>query len=109
MKRCTWVASAMVLAGIASGFWAGAITVTWYTYADPASEYRRFYSTLASSGVPHSTGQTWSITFFGPLDPVPDFSKYNLLVIHSGEAFRTNAPGMPLANPDYSGILNNKA
>ena len=109
MKRCTWVAIALVLAGIASGAWAAVINLLWYTYADPASEYRSFYSTLASSGVPHSTGQTWNITFFGPGDPVPDFSQYNLLVIHSGEAFRTNAPGMPLATPNYSGILNNKA
>jgi hypothetical protein len=31
-----------------------------------------------------------------------------VLVIHSGEAFRTGAPGGPLATPDYSGVLNNR-
>ena len=37
MKRCTWVAIALVLAGIASGAWAAVINLLWYTYADPAS------------------------------------------------------------------------
>lgn len=104
-----WVAFALVFAGIASSACAATINVLWYTYADPASEYRSFYSTLASAGKPQSTGVTWNLTFFGPTDPTPDFSKFNVLVIHSGEAFRTGAPGMPLATPDYSGILNNKA
>jgi hypothetical protein len=97
---------------IAAMIWhaaAAAVDILWYTYSDPASEYRSFYSTLAGSGVPHPTGKAWSITFYGPKDPVPDFTRYNLLVIHSGEAFRTGAPGQPNMDPDYTGIFRNKA
>ena len=35
---------------------------------------------------------------------IPGFDAYDVLVIESGEAFRTGSPGGPLATPDYSGI-----
>ncbi|MEP7061186.1 MAG: PEP-CTERM sorting domain-containing protein [Betaproteobacteria bacterium] len=53
---------------------------------------------------------TWNLTFFGPTDPTPSFSAHNVLVIESGEAFRTGpSPGPPYATPDYSGILSNES
>lgn len=91
---------------------ANSINVLWYTYADPASEYRQKFSQLASTvhTLPQSDGSSWNLTYWEPNTPAPDFSAYNVLVIESGEAFRTGAtPGGPLAIPDYSGILNNKA
>lgn len=48
------------------------------------------------------------MTFFGPSSPSPAFADYDVLVIQSGEAFRTGPPEGPLATPNYSGILNNK-
>ena len=91
---------------------AATIDVLWYTYADPASEYR-------SSGVPglaarsasdpQSSGLNWNVTFWEPTGPTPDFKAYDVLFVETGEAFRTGAPGAPLATPDYSGILNNRA
>ena len=79
-----------------------AISLLWYSYAAPDSEYRTFYASLAKS-------QGWNITFFGPGSSMPDFGSYNALVIESGEAFRTNPPGGPYATPDYSGILGDNS
>ena len=94
--------AAVCLSGIGNAS-ATAINVLWYSYAAPTSEYKSFYTAFA-------TNQNWNLTFFGPTDPAPDFSAYNVLVIESGEAFRTGpAPGPPYATPDYSGILNNEA
>jgi hypothetical protein len=90
------------------------IKVLWYTYADPASEYVSFYSGLAGTGpgsagsYPESSGITWDLTFFGPSSPVPVFSAYDVLVIHSGEAFRTQPPGGATVTPNYAGILANR-
>jgi hypothetical protein len=90
---------------------ATSIKVLWYTYA--ASEYVSFYSSLAGTGpgnagsYPEGPGLTWDLTFFGPSSPAPWFSAYNVLVIHGGEAFRTQPPGGGLATPDFS-ILDNK-
>ncbi|MEO7761356.1 MAG: PEP-CTERM sorting domain-containing protein, partial [Casimicrobiaceae bacterium] len=99
-----WLASvAFACATIASNAFAAQINVLWYTYADIGSEYRTFYKTLVDTGQPHAIGNVWNLTFWGPNDPTPDFSKYNLLVIHSGESFRTGAPGKPNATPNYSG------
>jgi hypothetical protein len=87
------------------------LDVLWYTYAQPTSEYVSFYSSLSGSGpgsvssYPQSAGYSWNVSFFGPTDPAPTFSNYDVLVIHSGEAFRT---GTPLATPNYAGILSNK-
>jgi hypothetical protein len=94
---------------LASNVQAATFNVLWYSYAHPQSEYKAFYRTLATSGTPHSTGDTWNLTFWGPGDPAPDFTTYNVLVIHSGEGFRTGPPGGANLNPDYSGILANKA
>jgi hypothetical protein len=102
------------LLAISSSVYATTIDVLWYTYADPSSEYVSFYSSLAGSGpgsagsYPESSGLTWNLTFFGPSSAPPTFRMYDVLVIESGEAFRTGAPGGPLATPNYSGILDNK-
>ena len=111
MTTCSrWVtAFALACAALASNVYAATINVLWYSYAHPQSEYKTFYRTLATSGTPHSTGDTWNLTFFGPGDPPPDFTAYDVLVIHSGEGFRTGPPGGENLNPDYSGIFANKA
>lgn len=98
--------------GLSSLAQANSINVLWYTYADPASEYRQKFSELASvvHTLPQSDGSSWNLTYWDPNTPAPDFSAYNVLVVESGESFRTGAtPSGPLAIPDYSGILNNKA
>ncbi|MGZ5145837.1 MAG: PEP-CTERM sorting domain-containing protein [Burkholderiales bacterium] len=108
---CMLCASLFALCHLAS---ATPIKVLWYTYADPASEYVTFYSSLAGTGpgsagsYPESGGITWDLTFFGPSSPVPVFSAYDVLVIHSGEAFRTQPPGGATVTPDYAGILTNR-
>ena len=87
------------------------INVLWWTYADPLSEYRTAITNLSGfvGTIPASSGLDWSLTFFDPTSPTPDFANYDVLVIESGEPFRTGPPGGPLADPDYSGILNNKS
>lgn len=103
------------LLAISSLVQATSIDVLWYTYADPSSEYVSFYSSLAGSGpgsagsYPESSGLTWNLSFFGPSSAPPSFGTYDVLVIASGEAFRTGAPGGPLATPNYSGILDNRS
>lgn len=102
--------------GLAISSAASALTldVLWYTYAHPSSEYVSFYSALARSGsggngaYPDSSMFTWNLTFFGPSDAAPSFGNYDVLVVHSGEAFRTGAPEGSLATPNYAGILDNK-
>jgi hypothetical protein len=97
--------------GMASSAQATALNVLWYTYADPASEYRSSIALLADTvpTLPYSAGQGWNLTYFDPGSATPDFSAYDVLVIESGEAFRTGAPGAALATPDYAGILANRA
>lgn len=88
------------------------IDVLWYTYAHPQSEYRTAgIAALASTAHrhPEGSGVAWKLTFFDPHSPTPDFAAYDVLVIHSGERFRSGPPGGPLATPDYTGILGNKA
>ena len=110
MKR-TWILALLVATlGFGGSASATPINVLWYSYADAASEYKSFYTALATIGIPQSTGLSWNLTFFGPGDPAPTFSNYNVLVIESGEAFRTGpVPGPPYAMPDYSGILTNES
>lgn len=102
----SWIKSA--LCAVVCLFWTGYASATqldvlWYSYAAPTSEYKSFIAALASI-------ENWNLTFFGPTDPTPTFGDYNVLVIESGEAFRTGpVPGPPYATPDYSGILNNEA
>lgn len=98
-------ATAVLLAALSFGGSASAtaIDVLWYSYAAMGSEYKSFYTTLA-------TTLSWNLTFFGPTDPTPSFSTYNVLVIESGEAFATGpSPGPPYATPDYSGIFSNES
>lgn len=106
--------SAILLSLAAAGPAAAAasIDILWYTYADPASEYRTTgVPGLAARSAtdPQSSGLNWNVTFWQPGDATPDFSKYNLLFVETGEAFRTGPPGGALAMPDYSGILANRA
>ncbi len=93
---------------------AAAINVLWYTYADPLSEYRGANSGIQgiadlAPSYPDGSGLAWNLTFFDNNSATPDFSAYDVLVTESGEAFRTGAPGGPLATPNYAAILNNKA
>lgn len=104
-------AALAIILGIGPGVRAAPLNVLWYSYAHPSSEYRQKISLLANSvqSLPHSTGQAWNLTYFGPGSATPDFSRYDVMVVQSGEAFRTGAPGGPLARPDYGGILGNRA
>ena len=49
------------------------------------------------------------LLFLIPADSKDHRKEFDVLVIQSGEAFLTGAPGEPPATPDYSGILNNRA
>ncbi len=110
-QRWAFAVAAVSSFGFSSAAQALAIDVLWYTYADPASEYRQKISQLSSivHTIPQSSGSTWNLTYWDAAGATPDFSAFDVLVIESGEAFRTGAPGGPLATPNYSGILNNKA
>lgn len=107
------ILSAALIASLSLPVQANTINVLWYTYADPASEYRQKFSQLASivHTLPQSDGSGWNLTYWDASSAAaPDFSAYNVLVVESGESFRTGAtPGGPLAIPNYSGILNNRA
>ncbi len=97
--------------GLSAPAHATPIDVLWYTYADPASEYRQKISLLASVAhtLPQSSGSSWNLTYFTPAGATPNFAAFDVLVIESGEAFRTGVnPAGPHATPNYSGILNNK-
>ncbi|MEC5163568.1 MULTISPECIES: hypothetical protein [unclassified Janthinobacterium] len=110
--RCGWGGLALAASlGAAPVAQAAPLKVLWYSYADQASEYKEKISLLADSvqTLPSGTGQAWNLTYFGPGSAAPNFSRYDVLVVQSGEAFRTGAPGAPNARPDYSGILGNKA
>lgn len=107
------VLSAALVAGFSftSLVQAAPIDVLWYTYADPASEYREKISQLSSIAhtLPQSNGSSWNLNYWDAGSAAPEFTAFDVLVIESGEAFRTGAPGGPLATPNYSGILDNKA
>ncbi len=100
--------------GAASACAQNSVKVLWYRYASPTSHYVVFARWLALNAhlYKQSSGLRWDLTFFGPEDPAPDFTRYNVLVIESGEAFRTgpnrNADA-DRAAPDYRGILRNKS
>lgn len=107
------ILSAILLVAAATGVRAATVDVLWWTYAHPLSHYR------AETGIPgiaanadkwpEGSGLSWNLTLWDADDETPDFSAYDVLVTHSGEAFRTNAPGQPHETPDYSGILSNKS
>ena len=90
---------------------AAAVDVLWYSYAHAASEYKATTGTIAANAGSYtlSAGNDWNLTFFGPGDAAPDFTAFDVLVVHSGEAFRTGPnPGLPYETPNYSGILDNR-
>lgn len=107
--------AALVSASIASHAAAqSSIKVLWYRYASSTSHYSSVANLLAAKAhlFQQSSGVRWELSFFGPGDPAPEFSRYNVLVIESGEAFRTGPnrnSDLERATPDYSGILRNRA
>ena len=105
------VAALAVLFAVSGKANAAAIDVLWYSYAHPTSEYISGIQTIASTAESYTQadGTEWALSIFAPGDAAPDFNAYDVLVVHSGEAFRTNAPGGPLETPEYSGILSNRA
>jgi hypothetical protein len=94
---------------------AGPINVLWYTYAHPLSQYSTFFASLSGTGpgsaasYSESRGLEWNVTLVGPTSAAPTFANYDVLAIHSGEAFRTGAPDGPNATPDYAWILDNRS
>lgn len=111
IRRWGLIAAAIGSFGFVSLAQATPIDVLWYTYADPASEYRQKISQLSTMvhTIPQSGGSAWNLTYWDATSATPNLSAYDVLVIESGEAFRTGAPGGPLATPNYSGILNSRA
>jgi hypothetical protein len=108
-----WILPAALIASlsITSLAHANSINVLWYSYADPASEYRQKISQLASTvqTLPQSDGSSWNLTYWKAGSAMPNLATFDVLVVQSGESFRTGAPNGPSATPDYSGILNSKA
>lgn len=108
-----WILPATLIAGLSVTALTEAcpINVLWYTYADPASEYRQKISQLSDivHTLPQSNASCWNLTYWDAGGAVPNFAAFDVLVIESGEAFRTGPPHGPLATPNYSGILDNKA
>ena len=89
-------------AGVAQ---AAVVDVLWYSYAHEASEYKATIGTIAANAGTYtlSVGNDWNLAYFGPSDPAPDFTAFDVLVIHTGEAFRTGPnPGPPYATPDFT-------
>ena len=98
------------LANVAPAY-SATINILWYTYGAPTSSYRSQVLDLANRAatLPESAKVQWQVTFFGPTDPAPTFSDYDVLVIQNAEGFRTRpTPSDPDLAPDYEGILNNK-
>lgn len=108
-----WISPVALIAslGFTALAQAASINVLWYTYADPASEYRQKVSQLSSivHTLPQSDGSSWNLSYWDAGSSAPNLTAFDVLVIQSGEAFRTGPPNGPLATPNYSGILENKA
>ena len=83
-----------------AGF-AANLDVLWYTYAVDGSRYRAEIGGLAANALTYSDGSglSWDLDFYDSNDPAPDFGRYDVLVVHSGEPFRTSLPGDPLQTP----------
>lgn len=108
------------LIGLAPTGAAGAtIEVLWYVYAHPNSVYVRTIKDLAATvhTLPKAGGPKWKLTFFWPDSTPPQFEKFNVLVIQSGEPYSTGQywaqlgqsdERRPQEKPDYSGILRNR-
>jgi hypothetical protein len=114
-KRCVFYLPTLVVVlvsgfGLISELRAESLQVLWYTYAAAGSEYRQKISQLSRMvhTLPQSNGFTWNLTYWQARDAAPDFTAFDVLVIESGESFRTGPPDGPLAMPDFSGILDNK-
>src|SRR5688500_15812134 len=86
-----WAGCLFACAALSGPAHATPIDVLWYTYADPASEYRQKITLLSDvvHTLPQSSGLSWNLTYFTPASPAPNFAAYDVLVIESGEAFRT--------------------
>lgn len=87
------------------------INILWYTYGAPTSLYRSQVLELANRAatLPESAKVQWHVDFFGPSDPTPTFTNYDVLVIQNAEGFRTRpTPADPDIAPDFTGILSNK-
>jgi hypothetical protein len=68
--------------------------VLWYTWADPASEYRTSgLPAIAADAAsnPLSAGHSWNITLWDSSSSIPTLSGYDVLVIESGAPFLTGA------------------
>jgi hypothetical protein len=87
------------------------IDVLWYSYAHDTSDYKRGVERIAGGArkLTAEEGPEWNLSWFGPGSAAPDFSEYDVLVIHSAEPGRTGPAGSEdRMVPDYSGILGNK-
>ena len=88
---------AIGLTGISSIVCADPINVLWYTWADPASEYRNNgLPAIAADAATNalSAGNTWNVIVWDSRSPAPALSDFDVLVIESGAPFRTGAiPG----------------
>jgi hypothetical protein len=108
-----WLGTLALAAGFAFPFLSHArpMSVLWYTYADPCSEYRQKISQLAEivHSLPEANGIRWNLRYWESSDPAPDLTSFDVLVIESGEAFLTGPPTGRAATPDYTGILDNRA
>lgn len=108
MKR--WCIALFAILVVLAPSWAAAqtIDVLWYAYSPPGSEtqYREKMQEVADNAHTYAPGSgvRWRLTFFGPADPAPDFSAYDVLVIEASsvEIFDD-------VFADYRGILNNRA
>lgn len=93
----------MALAPVAAV--AQTLDVLWYAYSPPGSEsqYREKMQELADNAHTYAPGSgvRWEVTFFGPDEPAPDFSAFDVLVTQSSLFFDVDF--------DYTGILDNKA
>lgn len=114
-KRCVFYLPTLVAVlvagfGLISQLRAESLQVLWYSYAASGSEYRQKISQLSRMvhTLPGSNGLRWNLTYWQARDAAPDLTAFDVLVIESGEAFRTGTPEGPLAVPDFSGILDNK-
>lgn len=102
MKRWQLAVLGVILALTPIVSTAQAIDVLWYAYSPPGAEsqYREEMQELAHNAHNYGSGVQWHVTFFGPGDPAPDFSAFDVLVIQSS-LFPERA--------SFPGILDNKA
>lgn len=82
------------------------IDVLWYAYSPPGAEsqYREKMQDLADNAHTYAPGSglRWEVTFFGPSDPAPDFSAFDVLVTQSSLFSGDDV------DPSYAGILDNR-